>query len=258
MSTPVALTCASRRAAAPARASRRRRSTAMIWRGRDEHRAQDHREADAAAADHQHRRARLDRRGVEHRADAGRDGAADQRRDVERHAPVDRTAPGLGHDGLLGERAEPGHGVRPPRRRATAAGAPSPSRLFVRPRQLAQHVAAAQALRAGAAVRRPGQHHVVADLERRDARARPPRRRPRPRGRARSGTAAPTRPSRRGDRCGRRPRRPGARVPDPRPGRRVAAARSAGWSPPFHTAAVISGIPLSRSRAREHTISAGP
>ena len=36
-------------------------------------------------------------------------------------------------------------------------------------RELAQHVAAAQALRAGAAVRRPRQHHVVADLERRDA-----------------------------------------------------------------------------------------
>ena len=136
--------------------------------GRDQHRAEDGREADATAADHQHGGTGLDRRGVEHRADTGHDGAPDQRRDVEGQAAVDADGARLGHDGLLAERAEPAHRVdrlvaAPPPRLAVAEQVVRPAR------QLAQHVAAAQALRAGAAVGRPRQHHVVADLERLDA-----------------------------------------------------------------------------------------
>ena len=69
-------------------------------------RAVDARQADAAAADHRNRRARFDLRGVDHRADAGRDAAADQRRAVERHVGADLHDGVFVHQHVLGERRQ--------------------------------------------------------------------------------------------------------------------------------------------------------
>ena len=65
-------------------------------------RALDHREPDGAAADHPHARARPDLRGLEHRADAGRDRAADQAGLDERNA-VDADRGALVHNRARGE-----------------------------------------------------------------------------------------------------------------------------------------------------------
>ena len=68
--------------------------------------ALDRREADAAAADHDRRVAGPDARGVERRAEAGRDAAADQRRAVERHVGADLHQRVLVHEHALGEGRE--------------------------------------------------------------------------------------------------------------------------------------------------------
>src|SRR5204863_1419460 len=57
--------------------------------GAGDARALDHREADAAATEHGDARARLHPGGVEHRADAGGDAAADERRALERNLGID-------------------------------------------------------------------------------------------------------------------------------------------------------------------------
>ena len=80
----------------------------MVPRARD-HRALDGVQADAAAADHQHRRARLDLGMARHGADAGRHAAADQRRLRPRHVLADRHDHLLRHDDLLGEGADARH-----------------------------------------------------------------------------------------------------------------------------------------------------
>ncbi len=66
------------------------------------------RDADAAAADHRHGRARFHLGALEDRADAGGDPAADERRPVEGHVRGDRDDGVLVDEHLLGERAETG------------------------------------------------------------------------------------------------------------------------------------------------------
>ncbi len=68
--------------------------------------AHDDGEPDAAAADHDDGGPRLDPGRVDDRADAGRDGAADQAGDLERHVGGNRHDGAGGHDGSLRERAD--------------------------------------------------------------------------------------------------------------------------------------------------------
>ena len=78
-------------------------------RGVEHPRALDRVEADAARADHGHGHAGVGGGLVDHCADAGRDGAADQRRDIHRHLVGDREAGLLrGHD-MLAEDAQLAH-----------------------------------------------------------------------------------------------------------------------------------------------------
>ena len=60
-------------------------------------------EAHAPAADHRHTVAGADLGDVEHRSQTGDDGAAEDRRQVERHVVVDADHPALVEDHLLGE-----------------------------------------------------------------------------------------------------------------------------------------------------------
>ena len=69
-------------------------------------RALHDRDADAAEADHEHRVAGFDLRGVEHRADAGLHRAADHAHDVERRVVVDLDRAGLLGDHELAEPAD--------------------------------------------------------------------------------------------------------------------------------------------------------
>ena len=64
------------------------------------------RQADAAEADHDDRRAGLDVGGLRRGADAGRDAAADQRRDLRRRAVGDRDRRRGGHVLAVGERPD--------------------------------------------------------------------------------------------------------------------------------------------------------
>ena len=68
--------------------------------------AVDGRQADAAAADHRHRAADLDLGGVDHRAEAGGDAAADQRGPVERHVVADFDQGVLVDQHVFGERRQ--------------------------------------------------------------------------------------------------------------------------------------------------------
>ncbi len=70
-------------------------------------RALDDRHPDAAGARDEHGGAFGDPGGVEHRADAGLDGAADDARDIERRAGVDLDRARLGGDHELRETSEP-------------------------------------------------------------------------------------------------------------------------------------------------------
>ena len=70
-------------------------STARILGRAGDARALDRGDADAAAAEHDDRRARRDLCRVDRRPDAGRDAAADQGRDVEGHVVVDLHDAGL-------------------------------------------------------------------------------------------------------------------------------------------------------------------
>ena len=65
-----------------------------------------HRLADAAEAEHEHGRAGLDLRGVEHRAHAGLHRAPDDAHDVEGRVVGDLHRAGLGGDHELGEAAD--------------------------------------------------------------------------------------------------------------------------------------------------------
>jgi hypothetical protein len=66
--------------------------------------ALDDGEADATHAEDRDARTRLDLRGIEHRADAGRDRAAEQAHLVQRCVRADPGQGDLGQDGVLGER----------------------------------------------------------------------------------------------------------------------------------------------------------
>ena len=72
--------------------------------GLGHHRALDHGQADAAEAEHGHAGPGLDLRGVEHRADAGGDAAAEQADLVERRRRVHLGGGDLGDDRVLRER----------------------------------------------------------------------------------------------------------------------------------------------------------
>ena len=125
-------------------------------------RALDHREPDRAAADHPHARARPDLRRLEHRADAGRDRAADQAGLDERNAVhADRGA--LVHhrarrEGPRAERAGQGATVGEPHARPGGGRRPT-----------AAHVAA-RAPAALAARRAPADHDPVAHAHGLDSR----------------------------------------------------------------------------------------
>ena len=71
--------------------------------GADHARALDHVEADAAEAEHHDLGARLDLRGVDHRADAGGDAAADVADLVEGRVLADLRQRDLRHHGVVGE-----------------------------------------------------------------------------------------------------------------------------------------------------------
>src|SRR5262245_12151615 len=72
----------------------------------------DHGYADAATADHGDRRAGLDPRGIDHRADAGHHPAADERGQLVGHVGGELHRALLRHHHLLGEGAAPGQPVR--------------------------------------------------------------------------------------------------------------------------------------------------
>ena len=78
----------------------------MLRRARDARALRD-RDADTARADHEHRRARLDLRRVQHRADAGLHRAADHARDVERRVVGDAHRARRGRHDVLREPADP-------------------------------------------------------------------------------------------------------------------------------------------------------
>jgi hypothetical protein len=71
--------------------------------GAGQARALDHVEADAAEAEHHDVGAGLDLGGVDHRADAGGDAAADVADLVERRVLADLRQRDLGHHGVVGE-----------------------------------------------------------------------------------------------------------------------------------------------------------
>ena len=71
--------------------------------GLGHHRALDRRQADAAEAEHGDGRARFDLGGVEHRADAGGDAAAEQADLVERRGGVDLGERDFRHHGVFGK-----------------------------------------------------------------------------------------------------------------------------------------------------------
>ena len=119
-------------------------------------------EADAAAPDHGDGGAGLDLGGVEHRADAGGDAAADQRGPVERHVLADLHEAVLVDEHLLGERAHVEQRV------GLLAGVGEPRLGARRPPHgvlaLAQRQVAGEAGLAVAAEHRQAGDHVVAGL----------------------------------------------------------------------------------------------
>ena len=151
--------------------------------------------ADAAGADHEHDAARLGASREQHGADAGQRCAAEQRRIPQRHRAARRQCDLRRDDDSLGPGA---------RRRAAIDGLAAerhPGRAVderpVPDRAVERHAgggAAAGAVRAMAAGRRPREHDLVADTHRRRPRRPRARRRRPPRGRAPSASAAATRP----------------------------------------------------------------
>ena len=76
--------------------------------GAGQHRTHQAAQADAAQADDGDRAAGLDLRGVDHGADAGDHGAAEQRRDIERQARVDHHDRAAIDDGVFGVAGDAG------------------------------------------------------------------------------------------------------------------------------------------------------
>ena len=136
-------------------------STAITGSARHRDRAEHGAHPDPAAAEHGDALARPHARRAPHRADPGRDRAADHRRHLQRHVVRDRHAAGGGHDGVVGERRQQRvvvdrlAGAREPR--GPVQQAPGGHRV---PRRRAQVRQVAQALVAAPARRQPGEHHV--------------------------------------------------------------------------------------------------
>jgi hypothetical protein len=124
----------------------------------------DHRDADAAAADHGYRRAGLDPGGIDHRADPGHHPTADERDQLVRHVAGELHRALGRHHHLLGEGAAPGQ----PEHRRVADDEP---RLDVGGDDVghAQARLAAQAGGAAAARRQPAGDDPVADGQAGDA-----------------------------------------------------------------------------------------
>ena len=120
------------------------------------------RQSDAAAADHGHRGTRLDGRGVDHRADARGNGAANQRRTVERHVGADLGECMFMHEHLFRERRQVQELVDRLVTRGKARRFAEVPRQF---RLVAQHHPARQAVLAVAAERRQAGDDVVARFD---------------------------------------------------------------------------------------------
>ena len=151
-------------------------------------RALDDVEPDAAEPEHDDVRAGLDLRGVDHRADAGRDAAADVADLVERRVLADLRERDLRQHRVVRERRAAHVVVDLGLADREAARAVGHQALALRRADRGAQVRlAAQARFAGAALRRVERDHVVALGERSSRRRRPRRRRPRPRGRRSTG-----------------------------------------------------------------------
>ena len=157
---------ASTKSVAPSRAATACFSTCAVDRddaGRaGQARALDGAQADAAAADHRDGLAGPHHGPVEHRAEAGRDAAAEQRGEVERHLRRDPHGRRLVHEQLLREARHVQELVH------LGAAAVQPRRLARRARRVrrrAQVRAAPQAAVAAAAGRRQAGDDVVAGRE---------------------------------------------------------------------------------------------
>ncbi|MNM95684.1 hypothetical protein D3C81_1081390 [compost metagenome] len=136
--------------------------------GPGQRRAVDRRQADAAAADHGNRLAGRHLGGIDHRAGAGGDGAADQRGAVQWHVAPDCHAGVFVHEHLLGEGRQVGElRHRLVLVRQTRLIALGPAGVG----GLAQRQVPGQAVLAVPAVDRQAGHHVVARLDRTHLRA---------------------------------------------------------------------------------------
>ena len=138
-------------------------STAMIRRAPASYGAHHARQPDAAEADHRDGRARRHLGGLDHGAHARRHAAADQRRDLGRHAVGHRDHRGRRHD--LGRRHRADREVGEDRRAVGAGEARRAVGLGVaqRRRSGAQPLATALALAAAQARRVPGEGDRAAD-----------------------------------------------------------------------------------------------
>ena len=174
-------------------------------------------EADAAAADHRDGRAGLDLGGVDDRADAGRDAAADQAGDVERQLRRNHDGGRGGHDRVGRERADRQVLVRPAPSAELSRVVPScsvlsvarlPEQTHCSPRRHCRHVP-------------HGYHHDSTTWSPTATFVTPSpsaSTTPRPRGRARAGTRPTTRRPRRAGRSGRRRSRRTRTSTSPGPG----------------------------------------
>ena len=233
------------------------RSMATIRDGTGERGAHHARQADATQPDDRHARPGRHLGGLEDRPDAGRDAAADERRDGRIHAVGQR-------DGGR-RRARPS--PRPSSRSRSRTGPARRRRGTEDGRAVGQPVAerrgvgagprpAGPARPAGAARHEPGQRDRLPDRTARERPARPPRRRRRPRGPSRSASGAASRRRGRAGRSGRRPRPgsgPGPRRPAAR--RRSAPRPSTGSPGVRRTAARV--VVTSRSPRRRSAWRAG-
>ena len=134
-----------------------------------EHGAHHDREANAAAADHDHRCAGGNGSGVEHGTDAGRDRAADQRAHLGRQRCGHRHGSSRRQNGALGERSN--REVRPHALTAVTVEARRAvgHQAFVRAVPLAEPLPARCAHPAGAAWSEPAEHDPVAACDVADA-----------------------------------------------------------------------------------------
>ena len=145
------------------------RSIAMTRPGADDRGGLDRVQADAAAADHRDVVAGSDLRGVDHRADAGRDPATDERGLVERHVGPDLHEHVLVHEQLLGE-ARQVEELEDRLDRRAAAAADRPGRP-PRPDLVAEVRMTREAVAARAAEAADARDHVIAGLHVGDLRA---------------------------------------------------------------------------------------